>query len=99
MIETLEGSAECGTTTRVGGFMPYRKHNAMACQARFYGFGSAELHDSGSVREAVCRPVRESNTHISAEAGIGVFVEKIDKAVRCAGKRLCDVMSAPIAQP
>ena len=45
-------------------------------------FGSAELHDSGSVREAIFASLLpREQTHVGAEAGIGVLV-KIDKAIR-----------------
>ena len=57
-------------------------------------FGSAELHDSGSVREAIFASLLpREQTHVGAEAGIGVLV-KIDKASIFAASRLCDAMSA-----
>ena len=51
-------------------------------------FGSAELHDSGSVREAIFASLLpREQTHVGAEAGIGVLV-KIDKAIDIRGKPL-----------
>ena len=59
-------------------------------------FGSAELHDSGSVREAIFASLLpREQTHAGAEAGIGVLV-KIDKAIDIRGKPL---MLTPCLRP
>jgi hypothetical protein len=51
-------------------------------------FGSTELHDSGSVREAIfANLLPREQIHVGAEAGIGVLV-KIDKAIDIRGKPL-----------
>ena len=58
-------------------------------------FGSAELHNSGSVREAIfAKLLPREQTHVGAEAGIGVLV-KIDKAIRYSWQAT-DVMSSAI---
>lgn len=69
--------------------MPTSKHNAMAfLRADLRFFGSAELYDSGSVREAIFASLLpREQTHVGAEAGIGVLV-KIDKAIDIRGKPL-----------
>ena len=57
-------------------------------------FGSAELHDSGSVRETIFASLLpREQTHVGAEAGIGVLV-KMSKAIDIRGKPLMDPMSA-----
>ena len=51
---------------------------------RFYG--TAELHESGPVREAIfAKLVPREQTHAGAEAGIGVLI-KIEKAIDIRGK-------------
>jgi hypothetical protein len=51
-------------------------------------FGSAELHDGGSVREAIfANLLPREQTHVGAEVGLGVLV-KIDKAIDIRGKPL-----------
>jgi hypothetical protein len=49
-------------------------------------FGSVQLHETGPVREAIFKKlVPREQTHIGAEAGIGVLV-KIEKAIDVRGK-------------
>ena len=49
-------------------------------------FGSVQLHESGPVREAIFKKlVPREQTHLGAEAGIGVLV-KIEKAIDVRGK-------------
>lgn len=49
-------------------------------------FGSVELHESGSVREAIfAKLLPREQTHAGAEAGIGVLI-KIEKAIDVRGK-------------
>jgi len=51
-------------------------------------FGSAELHESSSVRDAIFASLLpREQTHAGAEAGIGVLI-KIDKAIDIRGKPL-----------
>ncbi|MGB8282424.1 MAG: hypothetical protein WCE74_15995, partial [Pseudolabrys sp.] len=48
-------------------------------------FGSVELHESGSVREAIfAKLLPREQTHAGAEAGIGVLI-KIEKAIDVRG--------------
>jgi len=49
-------------------------------------FGTAVLHESGPVREAIFAKLRpREQTHAGAEAGIGVLI-RIDKAIDVRGK-------------
>jgi hypothetical protein len=49
-------------------------------------FGSAELHESGPMREAIfAKLLPREQTHAGAETGIGVLI-RIDKAIDIRGK-------------
>jgi uncharacterized protein len=49
-------------------------------------FGSVELHETGAVREAIFgKLLPREQTHVGAEAGIGVLV-RIEKAIDVRGK-------------
>jgi uncharacterized protein len=53
---------------------------------RFYG--TAELHESGPIREAIFERLSEREaTHVGADTGIGVLI-KIDRALDVRGKPL-----------
>ncbi|MGA7067980.1 MAG: pyridoxamine 5'-phosphate oxidase family protein [Pseudolabrys sp.] len=53
-------------------------------------FGSVELHESGSVREAIfAKLLPREQTHAGAEAGIGVLI-KIEKAIEFVASQLCE---------
>ena len=51
-------------------------------------FGTAELHESGPIREAIfAKLLPREQTHVGAEAGIGVLI-RIEKAIDVRGKPL-----------